>query len=516
MPNRDPFRPRKSIAKHGRGMNKRPNHARPVDPRNPGFDDAPPQLPRPQNARELAVAVVDEYKRTKMFLSELFDRWCPVDFNDPDRRFAMELASGMVRREVTLDRVLTAFMARPKLQVQPRLWTLLQAGAYQLLLMDRVPAHAAVSETVELTRWMRESAWTGFLNGVLRSIARELEDEDFGYPVKATAATLESEAALQRHSKRSLALPNGKFRILKRDVFSDPEKQTTRYISEAYGVPLWLITRWSKRFSPDELFTMCDWFNSYGKLYLRVNQTRTTRDEMVAMFESNPNIAAGDFGLGTLPECLWYEGSLRPIELPGFAEGLITIQDETAMSAARLLAPEPGWTVLDMCAAPGTKSTHLAELMNNQGRVVAADSSARRLVQVRENCERLGLTCIESLELYEDSSNLPKREFDAALVDVPCSNTGVLGKRPEVRSRLQMGEFAELATLQLRLLTAAANAVKPNGRLVYSTCSIEPEENSRVISSFLKTNAWELISQEEHRPGQPTDGGFQALLRKLS
>jgi 16S rRNA (cytosine967-C5)-methyltransferase len=500
MSERNPFRVRKSVAKHGRGKNKRR-----VESDKRSSDALALPLPSPNNARELAVAVVDEYKRTKTFLSELFDRFNAISLSDQDRRLAVELATGVVRREVTLDCVLTAFVARPKHQVEPRLWTLMQIGACQLLLMDRVPPHAAVSETVQLTRWMKQSAWTGFLNGVLRSIARNLEDQ----PAQITG---EVKAG---HSKRSLALPRGKFRTLQRDVFSDPETQTIRYISEAYGFPLWLVTRWSKRFSTEELFTMCDWFNNYGKLFLRVNRIRTTREEVLRLFEDSPDIAADEFGPSDLPESIWFDGSVKPIALPGFVDGLITIQDETAMRAALLLAPEPGWSVLDMCAAPGTKSTHLAELMNDQGRVVAADSSSRRLPQVGQNCERLGLTCIESIEVNDDSPNLPAQEYDAAMVDVPCSNTGVMGKRPEVRSRLQMGEFAELAVLQLRLLKAAANSVKKNGRLVYSTCSIESEENAGVVSSFLESNEWELISQDEHRPGQPTDGGFHALFRKM-
>jgi 16S rRNA (cytosine967-C5)-methyltransferase len=507
MSERNPFRNRKSVAKHGRGKNKRKTH----EPKHPNADLPVQPLPPPQNARELAVAVIEEYKRTKTFVSEIFETF-DLTLSDPDRRLAVEMATGIVRREVTLDRILTAFVARPKQQVEPRLWTFLQLGAYQLLLMDRIPSHAAVSETVDLTKWIRESAWTGFLNGVLRSIARDLETED-DPETQSTDANQESQS---QRSKRTIALQNGKFRTLKRDIFSDPETQTVRYISESYGFPLWLVKRWSKRFSTDDLFTMCDWYNSYGKLFLRVNQIQASRDEVLNLFAGSEDIAEGQYGPGDLPECIWYDGPLKPIDLPGFVAGLITVQDETAMSVSRLLAPEPGWKVLDMCAAPGTKSTHLAELMNGEGVVVAADSSARRLQQVGQNIERLGLSCIQIFELKEDSSNLGTDEFDAALVDVPCSNTGVLGKRPEVRSRLQMGEFAELSVLQLRILQAAAKAVKVTGRLVYSTCSIEPEENSGVVSTFLQSNDWELISQTEHIPGQPTDGGFQALFRKLS
>ncbi len=185
------------------------------------------------------------------------------------------------------------------------------------------------------------------------------------------------------------------------------------------------------------------------------------------------------------------------------------------MSASLLLDPGAGERVLDLCAAPGTKSTHLAELMGDRGQIIATDVSSQRLQRVQENVTRLGLKSITPVLIGQDLAGLPAGPFDAVLVDAPCSNTGVMGKRPEVRHRLTPGDIDEHAQVQQRLLSAAATRVLPGGAIVYSTCSIEPEENSGVVSSFLgSTNEFELVSAREFFPGQGGDGGYQALLRR--
>ena len=183
------------------------------------------------------------------------------------------------------------------------------------------------------------------------------------------------------------------------------------------------------------------------------------------------------------------------------------------MSAVELLAPQPGQSVLDLCAAPGTKTTHIAELMQNSGSIIAADKDPERLRRIEENVQRLGLDIIEPIHVSDDLSDLPITLFDAVLVDVPCSNTGVIGKRPEVRTRLMPRDIEELARLQQNLLRNAAQRVKPGGRLVYSTCSIEQQENVSVIRSLLDLSTeFTLIETREFIPGRPSDGGFQALL----
>ena len=185
-------------------------------------------------------------------------------------------------------------------------------------------------------------------------------------------------------------------------------------------------------------------------------------------------------------------------ELPGYAEGWFTVQDQSAMRVASALDPQPGWRVLDLCAAPGGKTTHLAELMRNQGRIVACDVDDDRLKTVTELCGRLGIGIVETRRLRSGDARPteepPPGPFDAVLVDVPCSNTGVLGRRPEVRWRLKPGDFVHLVRLQTKLLLWAGERVRPGGVVVYSTCSIEPEENGGVVRACIaraaRTLSW--------------------------
>jgi 16S rRNA (cytosine967-C5)-methyltransferase len=205
------------------------------------------------------------------------------------------------------------------------------------------------------------------------------------------------------------------------------------------------------------------------------------------------------------------------LNLPGWNEGHFSVQDETAQHAALTLAPQPGETVLDLCAAPGTKTGHLAELMQNRGTIIATDVSEDRLEKVRDNARRLQLEIIQTVLIDRDGTNIPDGPFDAILIDAPCTNTGVLGKRIEARWRITPRDIDELSALQQRLLEQAADRVRPGGRIVYSTCSIEPEENENNVQNFLSSRPeFELRSERGFRPGDPSDGGYQALLvRKM-
>ena len=264
---------------------------------------------------------------------------------------------------------------------------------------------------------------------------------------------------------------------------------------------------------------MARWFDLRQPLTLRVNPLKTTRDELLAeMREAAVEESTTLLEPGDRPESIRYEGPFRIVDLPGFADGYFTVQDETAMSAAALLAPQPGERVLDLCAAPGTKTTHLAELMNGKGSIVATDVDLGRLRRIEENADRLGFSSmIEPLVIREDLSELPEGPFNAILIDVPCSNTGVLGKRPEVRSRITPEDIDELVVTQQKLLDAAASIVAPGGRIVYSTCSVEPEENSGVVTQFLqKSSDFELVETHNFIPGNPTDGGYQVLLKRTT
>ena len=245
---------------------------------------------------------------------------------------------------------------------------------------------------------------------------------------------------------------------------------------------------------------------------MRCNPLRIERARLLAALREAGHSAEAGEHLQAVR--LHESGPIR--DLPGYADGWFSVQDESAMHVAAALAPEPGEVVLDLCAAPGGKTTHLAELMRDTGRIVACDVDERRLQTVSTLAQRLGLTIIETCCLADEhGADVPSGPFDRALVDVPCSKTGVLGKRPEARWRLRPDDLRHLVSLQVRLLRLAIQRVRPGGAIVYSTCSIEPEENRHVVETVVREAPdITLETAQESVPGRPADGGFWARLRR--
>lgn len=448
------------------------------------------------DARQLAFAVLESAERSSRFADDLLHAALAAGSLAPaDRRLATELVYGIVRRQATIDALIRPHVRRPKAQVETSLWTLLRLGAYQLVFLSAVPRHAAVHETVELARRTGRPQWSGFANGVLRSLARLLTDE-----------------TVQTPSEDAVPIAGGSYRTLRQAVFADPRTQPAEWFAAAFSFPRWLTDRWTRRFGSEELIRLGFWFNEPPPLILRVNRLRTTRDDYLDALRQ-AGITAAD---ADAPEGVRAEAS-RIEDLPGFAEGSFSVQDETAMRAAPLLDPQPGERVLDLCAAPGTKTAHLAELMQNQGEIIATDVRADRLAGVEANARRLGIGIIRTQLIGDGEQDVPAGPFDAILIDAPCSNTGVLGRRAEARWRISVRGIRELSALQRELLAGSLPRLRPGGRLVYSTCSIEPEENQHVVRAVLdERNDLELVSEREYLPGQPADGGYQALLRLKS
>lgn len=466
---------------------------------NPDADDefAQPML-SVRTAREAAFVALEEFRNSGTWLSDVLDRlFRTASIPTRDRGLATELACGVVRRLATLDAILQKLVARPLDQVEPPLLTVLRLGVYQIILLDGVPPHASVHETVELTKRLGRLRWSGFVNGVLRGATRLITDEF-------------SEAA----SATGVPVSSGRFRKLRDEVFADPQIDPVHYFSDAFSFPHWLAERWMKRpgalaISPSALFRMGAWFNSPGRVLLRVNRLRTTRDLLMKTFEQAGISAQSVEGL----DAVVLDGAAQIDRLPGFTQGLFAVQDLSAMQAAIRLAPQPGDRVWDVCAAPGGKTCHLAELMNNTGTIVATDVRPERLRLIEENRERLGADIIRPQLIGEDGSGMPDGPFNAVLVDVPCSNTGVLGKRPEARWRITASGITELNRVQERLLGDALERLAPHGRAVYSTCSIEPEENGQLVARVLARHPDIRLREEvAFLPGEPSDGGYQALL----
>ncbi len=390
-----------------------------------------------------------------------------------DRALTQELIYGVVRWQGTLD-WLIARKTGGRVQ-KPGLQVLLRLGLYQLFWLDRVPDHAALNETVALARLLGFAHQAGFVNAVLRGYTRE-------------RAETEQALAELRASQPALG-------------FSHPE---------------WLCARWEKRWDVEKLRRLLEWNNTPPKTFARVNTLRTDAARLAAQWTSERVKFAARSWDWTGPD-LVFELEAHPslADLPSFKQGLFYVQDPSTLLAVHALEPQPGECVLDLCAAPGGKTTFIAQLMQDRGRVVALDVSADKLRLVAENCRRLGITCVEPARAGTDlKSEISNLKFDRVLVDAPCSNTGVMRRRVDLRWRIRPEEIQRLAQAQIDLLRQAAQRTKTGGTLVYSTCSLEPEENGEVVKRFLSEHPeFKLASERELLPfADAVDGAYVAKL----
>ncbi|MFO0876286.1 MAG: transcription antitermination factor NusB [Gemmataceae bacterium] len=447
---------------------------------------------RRHTPRSLALQVLLDGARHQGFVQETLDRQLATaeGLSPPDRRLATQLTYGVLRRRGTLLALLRPHVSRDPDNVEPWLWEALQLGAYQLALLTQIPPHAALNETVELAVQFGRPRARGFLNAVLRSLTRVITDDRAPGP-----------------APDALPLEAGAFRRLARPVLPDPATAAVEYLAEGFGFPPWLAARWFERFGQDEAFRLGFWFAGPVPLTLRVNPLRVSRESFLAALR----LAGHTVDPGNHPQCVRLREHAAVRDLPGYSEGWFSVQDESAMRVASAVAPRPGSAVLDLCAAPGGKTTHLAELMRDEGRIVASDLDESRLRSVGELAQRLGLRSITSVPA---AALAPTERFDAVLADVPCSNTGVLGKRPEARWRLRPDDLRHLVRVQEQLLRQAIDRTRPGGVVVYSTCSIEPEENGQLVRRVIRAQRqWIIEAETAAIPGRPADGGYWVRIR---
>lgn len=360
-----------------------------------------------------------------------------------DAALATELVYGTLRWQRYLDWILAPHSRRALASLDTRVLVLLRMTAYQLAFLERIPAFAAVSDAVSLAKGRRASGAPDFVNAVLRSFARrgvrEREPRPPADPIEAAAVRL--------------------------------------------SFPTWLVSRWVGRYGVDEATALMQAMNERPPMTVRVNTLRLTRESLRERLRSEEQLS----GVPTAyaPEGLVVEHGGTPAAWRAFGDGALTVQDEASMLVARLLDARPGEVIADACAAPGTKTTHLAQLMENRGRIVAFDPQPARLARVAEAAQRLGVTIVETRGgPAEALAGALTSVCDGVLVDAPCSNLGVLRRNPEVKWRRAAADLAENGTRQRAILAAAAGMVKPGGRLVYATCSTEPEENEAVVAAF--------------------------------
>jgi 16S rRNA (cytosine967-C5)-methyltransferase len=365
-----------------------------------------------------------------------------------DAALATELVYGTLRWQRYLDWVLAPHSRRPLATLDARVLVLLRMTAYQVAFLERIPPFAAVSDAVSLAKTRGKPGVPEFVNAVLRSFtrrgAREREPGPPADPVDALAVRL--------------------------------------------SFPTWLAARWVDRYGAEEATALMRAMNERPPLTVRANTLRTTPEALAARL-------AREDGLHVTPTCYAPEGlAVRhdgaPSAWRAFADGGFAVQDEASMLVARLLEARPGEVVVDACAAPGTKTTHLAALMENRGRILALDPQPARLARVADAAARLGAGIVETRGgTAEALAGELAAAGDAVLVDAPCSNLGVLRRNPEVKWRRQPDDIAASAVRQREILAAAARMAKPGGRLVYATCSLEPEENEAVAQAFLGARA---------------------------
>ena len=363
-----------------------------------------------------------------------------------DAALATEIVFGTLRWQRYLDWIVAPHSRRPLGTLDTRVLVLLRMTAYQLVFLERVPAFAAVSDAVTLAKARGRQGVPEFVNAVLRSFgrrsAREREPRPPADPIEALATRL--------------------------------------------SFPTWLAARWVERYGVDEATLLMQAMNERPPLTVRTNTLRITRDALAERLAREDGLRVSP----TLhaPEGLVVEHGGAPGAWHAFADGALAVQDEASMLVARLLAPLPGDVVADVCAAPGTKTMHLAQLMDDRGRIFACDPQPARLGRVAEAATRLGVTSVESRGgTAEALADGLADTCDGVLVDAPCSNLGVLRRNPEVKWRRERADIDASAERQREILAAAASMVKPGGRLVYATCSLEPEENERVAQALLAT-----------------------------
>jgi 16S rRNA (cytosine967-C5)-methyltransferase len=400
----------------------------------------------PSPARAVAAHVLERVARDAAFADIALEAaLAQLSLPARDCALATELVFGSLRWQRYLDWILAPHSRRPLESLDPRVLAVLRMSIYQIVFLTRVPRFASVSDAVSLARASSRPGVAGFVNAVLRSFAR--------------LGGAEREPAAPRDPLEALA---------------------TRC-----SFPTWLAARWVERYGAEQATALMLAMNERPPLTLRTNILRGTRARLIERLAAEERSVATPTRFA--PEGLTVEhGGSPPASWRAFVDGAFTIQDEASMLIARLLGAAPGDTVGDACAAPGTKTTHLAEFMGNRGRVLALDPRPARLARVRAASARLGVTIVETRTGAVERLAPELAGFcDAVLVDVPCSNLGVLRRNPEVKWRLTAADVSASARRQREILAAAAGMVKRGGRLVYATCSLEPEENDAVAHGFL-------------------------------
>lgn len=390
-----------------------------------------------------------------------------VFMSEKDAHLYTALVYGVLQNALYLDNRIALFVKQnQKIDADVRI--ILRMAVYQMLFMNRVPDYAIISEAVALTKKYDKRA-KGFVNGVLRN--------------------------MQRSRNKLKAWDDAAF---------DNEKAA---LSVRYSVPLPIVYQYYETYGKKMAPVVLSHVNDTPPLSVRVNTLVMTREALMQAFEKMGIVCAA----GKMSPVAIHLSKTSVAELVGtslYQQGAFTIQDQGAMCISERLAPQPGETVLDLCAAPGGKTTHLAQLMQNRGKIIACDLHESRVKLIEKTAERMGITIIK-VKTRDGTADWPEAEgqFDRVLLDAPCSGTGIIRRKPEIRYRLDKDMRRAIRKTQKKLLTQAASCLKPGGTLVYSTCSVDPLEDSGQVREFCKTHPdMQMDTNSERVTGLPGDG----------
>jgi 16S rRNA (cytosine967-C5)-methyltransferase len=411
-------------------------------------------------ARQLALTILYRVEVEKAYTDRVLDAELKrTILHSEDKGLVTELVYGVIRWQKTLDWYLDRVCTRPLKRIPPKLLNVLRLGAYQLLFLTRIPPFAAINESVELTKKEGPPGTHNFVNAVLRALDKQRAQ--FAFP--------------------------------------DPEKDPVTHIVVKYSHPDWLVRRWIERYGIDRTIRWCEANNQIPILAIRMNPLKTNLEALAKELEMEvKSVTSLPFHL---PGFI-LKGYASIPQLTTYQKGWLTVQDPGSMLITQILDPQPGETILDACAGLGTKTTQMAEQMENRGEILAMDLNAGKIRLLQDSCKRLGITLVNThVGDTTQIKNLNERSFRRILVDAPCSGCGVFRRQPESKWRVAEEQIYRLQTVQVALLTSVAPFLTSDGVLVYSTCTTEPEENEEVIEKFLQAHPrYHLESVESYLP----------------
>ena len=425
------------------------------------------------NERELVLDILLLVTRdgvhSHIALGEVLEKYQYLE--KKSRAFISRLAQGTLERMIELDAVIDQYSKTPVKKMKPVIRCIMRSGVYQLLYMDSVPASAACNEAVRLAGKRGFSGLKGFVNGVLRAVSRAHEAGTIRYP----------------------------------DAQTEPEA----YLSVTYSMPQWIVHMWLEAYDYDTVHHMCEAMLKERPTAIRVNRSAITTEQLRAELEA----AGVRVETTTYPDALLISGYDHLGSLPAFVRGDFYVQDLSAMQAVHAAQIQKGWNIIDVCAAPGGKAIHAAQLMEGTGHVQARDLTEYKVDLILDNIDRCHAGNV-SAKVWDATVSDPEAAGSADLViaDLPCSGLGVLHGKPDIKYRMTREQTDELAALQRQILSVVQSYVKPGGRLVYSTCTVNRAENEDNAAWFAQNNpAFEKSSEQQILPDNRQDGFYIAV-----